>query len=89
VNPPFASAITLVNPVGTIVDVATVRGRFAASLQLAKTPGVLMARYVAMFALNELAVQVMPLSTMFDAPSVTVAVIPEEQTPAVTVPFAQ
>jgi hypothetical protein len=48
-----------------------------------------MARYVAMFALNVCGVHVMPLSTMFDAPSVTVALTPDEQTPAVTVPFAQ
>ncbi len=43
-----------------------------------------------MFEVNVVAVQVTPaVSTMFDAASVTVAVIPEEQVVPVTVPFAQ
>ena len=50
-----------------------------------RTPGVLTARKVATFELNVPAVQVMPLSAMFVGLSATEAVMPEEQTPAVTV----
>src|ERR1700693_5650034 len=92
VNPPFTSPRT-VNPltpeVCVIEDGTTVRGNLAPSVQPIKTPGVLMARYVAILALNVVALQAMPLSTMFEAPRVTLAVIPEEQVVPVTVPFAQ
>ena len=71
------------------VDVATVRGKFAPSVQPARTPGVLMARYVAMFAVNVVGVQVMPLSAMLDLARYTVAVTPDEQVVPETVPFAQ
>src|ERR1700686_1781009 len=92
VNPPFTSPRT-VNPltpeVCVIEDGTTVRGNLAPSVQPIKTPGVLMARYVAMVALNVVALQLMPLSTMLETPKLTVAVTPEEQPPAPTVPFAQ
>jgi hypothetical protein len=67
--------------------VFTVRGKFAPSLQLARTPGVLTARYVAMFELYVAEVQLMPPSVMFDAPRVTVAHMGARD--ACVVPFAQ
>src|SRR5258708_39115999 len=86
VKPPFASATTVIPVAVTGSAVLTVRGRFAASLQPAKMPGGLTAKYVAMVDGNEVAVQVMPLPTTLDAATVTNAVTPEEQTPPVTGP---
>jgi len=50
VKPPFASTRRLPPENVGAGDVATVSGRPAESLQPARTPGVLMARYVAMLA---------------------------------------
>ena len=90
VKPPFASATTVI-PAGVTVVRSTVSGNFAPSVHPASTPGVLIAMAVAMVEVNVEGVQVMPVSLARtdDAPSVTVAEMPEEQTPAVTVPFAQ
>jgi hypothetical protein len=88
VKPPFASARTVI-PVADTDEVARLRGRFAPSLQPARTPGVLIARYVAVLALKVWPVQVMPESATVDGPSVTVVEIPEEQVVPVTLPLAQ
>src|ERR1700731_3269074 len=53
-------------------------------------PGGLTARYVAVAAVYEVLVQVMPEdASIVAAPSVTVALMPEEQTPGVTDPLAR
>jgi hypothetical protein len=91
VKPPFPSATTVIPPAAVTEDVLTVRGRFAASLQNARTPGVLIARYVAMLAVyvGVGTVQVMPVSATVDGPRLTVVERPEEQVVPVTLPLAQ
>ena len=89
VKPPLASATTVI-PLGAIVVTSTVSGNFAASVHPANTPGVLMAMAVAVVEVNVGARQVTAsLARIDDAPSVTCAVMPDEQTPPVTEPLAQ
>jgi hypothetical protein len=69
-------------------DVTTVRGKLLGSESTDRTPGDAIFRKVAVFAVYVMATAVgFPESA--DAPSDTVAVRPEEHTPAVTFPLAQ